>query len=190
MRETHPQIEPSVNLRVATIDDVPALNRLIAASVQGLSAGFYTQAQVDAALAKVFGVDTQLITDGTYYVLDGTSGPSAAGGWSGRRTLYGGDQTKGVADPLLNPTTEPARIRAFFVHPDWSRRGLARRLYAECERAARAAGFRRFELMATMPGEPLYVALGFSVIERIVLTLAGGVDVPFARMGRAIAAAE
>lgn len=179
-----------MNLRVATTDDVPALNELIAASVQGLSAGFYTQAQVDAALANVFGVDTQLIADGTYYVMDGPSGPAAAGGWSGRRTLFGGDQMKGAADPLLDPATEPARIRAFFVHPDWSRRGLASSLYAECERAARAADFRRFELMATLPGEPLYLALGFSVVERVVLTLAGGADVPFARMAREIAAAD
>lgn len=179
-----------MNLRVATTDDVPALNNLIAASVHGLSAGFYTQAQVDAALAHVFGVDTQLIADGTYYVMDGPSGPAAAGGWSGRRTLFGGDQMKGSADPLLDPAMEAARIRAFFVHPDWSRRGLARRLYAECASAARAAGFRRFELMATLPGEPLYVALGFSVVERIVLTLAGDVDVPFARMARDIAPAD
>ena len=179
-----------MNLRVATTDDVPSLNELIAASVQGLSAGFYTQAQVDAALANVFGVDTQLIADGTYYVMDGPSGPAAAGGWSGRRTLFGGDQMKGAADPLLDPATEPARIRAFFVHPDWSRRGLASSLYAECERAARAADFRRFELMATLPGEPLYLALGFSVVERVVLTLAGGAVVPFARMAREIAAAD
>ena len=90
---------------------------------------------------------------------------------------------KGVEDPRLDPHTQPARIRAFFVHPDWSRRGLARRLYAECEQSARAAGFRGFELMATLPGEPLYLALGFLVVERVVVAVAG-VDVSFTRMAR------
>ena len=173
-----------LNIRVATMADVPVLEQLIIASVRGLNAGRYTQAEMDAALAGVFGVDTQLIADGTYYVIDGPAGPAAAGGWSARRTLYGGDKMKGLADPRLNPRTEPARIRAFFVHPAWSRRGLARQLYAECEQSARAAGFRGFELMATLPGEPLYVALGFSVVERVVVAVAG-VDVSFTRMARA-----
>ena len=173
-------------LRVATSADVPALGRLIESSVRGLSAGYYTAEQVDAALTHVFGVDSQLIADGTYYLVDGSSGPAAAGGWSGRRTLYGGDQLKDTEDPLLDPATEPARIRAFFVHPEWARRGLGRRIFAECASAAAAAGFRRLELMATLPGEPLYVALGFSPVERITLALAGGVDVPFTRMTRSL----
>ena len=172
-----------MNIRVATIADVPVLEQLITDSVRGLNAGRYTQAEMDAALAGVFGVDTQLIADGTYYVMDGPSGPAAAGGWSGRRTLYGGDKMKGAEDPRLDPVTERARIRAFFVHPVWSRRGLARQLYAACERAARAAGFRGFELMATLPGEPLYLALGFSVVERVVVPFAG-VDISFTRMTR------
>lgn len=174
------------NVRVATQADVPALQRLIAASVRGLSAGFYSPAQVEAALADVFGVDSQLIADGTYYVIDGSSGAAAAGGWSGRRTLYGGDQMKAAADPPLDPRTDPARIRAFFVHPEWARRGLARRLYATCARAAYGAGFRHLELMATLPGEPFYAALGFAVEERVTLRLGAGVDVPFARMTRRI----
>jgi GNAT superfamily N-acetyltransferase len=177
-----------MTMRIAAAADIPALQELIASSVRRLSIGFYTQAQIDAALAAVFGVDSQLIADGTYYVIDGTSGPAAAGGWSGRSTLYGGDQAKGTEDPLLDPAVDPARIRAFFVHPDHARRGLARQLYAACERAARAAGFRRFELMATLPGEPLYSALGFAVVERIERVLPGGVAVPFARMTRNIAA--
>jgi len=179
-----------VNVRVAAMGDVPALNDLIALSARTLSAGFYTPAQVDAALAGIFGVDSQLIADGTYYIIDGNSGPAAAGGWSGRRTLYGGDQAKTADDPRLDPATEPARIRAFFVHPDHARRGLARRLYGECERAALAAGFRSFELMATLPGEPLYSALGFAVVERITLTPATGVTMPFTRMVRRITAAD
>lgn len=176
-----------MTMRVATMADVPQLEQLITASVRGLNASRYTSAEVEAALSEVFGVDTQLIADGTYYVVDGPDGPVAAGGWSGRRTLFGGDKMKAVEDPRLDPRTQPARIRAYFVHPDWARRGLARRLYAECERAARAAGFRGFELMATLPGEPLYAALGFSVVERIVVSVAG-VDVAFTRMARDLAA--
>jgi GNAT superfamily N-acetyltransferase len=176
-----------VKLRVATVADIPALQNLIAASVRGLSTNFYSPAQIDAALADVFGVDSQLIADATYYVIDGASGPAAAGGWSRRGTLYGGDQAKGAVDPLLDPAADAARIRAFFVHPDYARRGLARQLYVGCEAAARAAGFRRFELMATLPGEPLYTALGFSVVERVERLLSHGVAVPFARMVRDIA---
>ena len=174
-----------MNIRVATMADVPALNALITTSVRQLSIGFYSPAQIEAALAAVFGVDSQLIADETYYVIDGPDGPAAAGGWSGRGTLYGGDQAKDAVDPRLDPATEPARIRAFYVHPAHARRGLARQLYSVCERAAVDAGFRRFELMATLPGEPLYRALGFSVVERLVLPLAG-LELPFARMARDI----
>ena len=166
--------------------DVPALQELIATSVRGLSVGFYTPAQIESSIAAVFGVDTQLITDGTYYLLDSPSGPLAIGGWSYRRTLYGGDQMKGAEDPVLDPRTEAARIRAFFVRPDAARGGLARRLYMECARAAYARGFRNFELMATLPGVPLYEALGFSPIESVTLPLAEGVELPLVRMGRQI----
>ncbi len=175
-----------MNLRVATEDDVPALGALIEVSARQLSTAFYSPQQIDAAVAHVFGVDTQLISDGTYFVIDAPDGPAAAGGWSARRTLYGGDQTKAGSDPRLDPRTEPARIRAFFVHPNWARRGLGRQLFAACSRAAWDAGFRNFELMATRPGEPLYDALGFTVVERVVVKLPGGVEVPFARMHRAI----
>ena len=173
-------------VRVATMADVSALKELIDRSVRGLSTGYYTPAQMAAALDEIFGVDTQLIADGTYYVVDGPSGPIAAGGWSGRRTLFGGDQMKSGEDPLLDPARDAARIRAFFVHPDWARRGLASELYDTCERAASAAGFRSFELMATLPGEPLYSALGFAGIERVVLSVVDGVAVPFVRMTRRI----
>ena len=182
-------LELLTSVRAATIDDIPALQALISSSVRGLSDGFYNTAQIDAALTKVFGVDTQLIADETYYVIDGPSGPVAAGGWSARRTLYGGDQMKEELDPLLDSRTDPARIRAFFVHPDFARRGLATRLYSACAHAAHAAGFHQFELMATLPGEPLYAALGFTVMERVTLQLAPEVDVTFARMVRHIDAA-
>jgi len=175
-----------IAVRAATMADVPALQSLIETSVRALSAPFYSQVQIEASIREVFGVDTQLIADGTYYVIDSSSGPTACGGWSHRRTLYGGDQMKDVVDPELDPTVDAARIRAFFVHPDFARRGLARALYAECAGAARAAGFRRIELMATLPGEPLYLALGFSPSERVSLPLGKGVELPLVRMARAL----
>ena len=173
-------------VRRATVEDIPSVQSLIARSVRELSIGFYTTAQIEAALAAVFGVDTQLIVDGTYYVVESPTGLAAAGGWSFRRTLYGGDQMKGDIDPRLDASTEPARIRAFFVHPEWTRRGLARAIFDECRRAALAAGFQSFELMATLPGEPLYSALGFSALERTSIALGSGVELPLVRMTRRI----
>jgi len=178
-----------LRLRVATMSDVQPLNALIAASARDLSAGFYSRAQIEALIVHVFGVDTQLIADGTYYLIDdGESAhePVAAGGWSFRRTLYGGDQAKSGEDTRLNPATDAARVRAFFVHPHFARRGLGRQLYAECERAARAAAFHRIELMATLPGVPLYSALGFREVEPTSVRLPGGVNVPLVRMERSI----
>ena len=160
---------------------------MIEVSARGLSVGFYTPTQVDSLLRHVFGPDTQLITDGTYYVADGAGALVAAGGWSKRRTLFGGDQMKDHEDPLLDPATEPARIRAFFVHPDAARQGHGRRLFDACASAAAAAGFRSLTLVAALPGEPLYRALGFEVTERFELHLPDGVSVPVARMTRALA---
>lgn len=148
-----------------------------------LSRGYYTTAQVESALRHVFGPDTQLIADGTYGVIPAPDGSlAAAGGWSRRRTLYGGDQMKGAEDPLLDPAREPARIRAFFVHPRWARQGLARRLFEHCAAEATAAGFRTMELMATLPGEPLYRALGFEPVESSEALLPDGVRLPLVRM--------
>jgi GNAT superfamily N-acetyltransferase len=112
--------------------------------------------------------------------------PVACGGWSRRRTLYGGDQHKALEDPPLDPATEPARIRAFFVHPAWVRRGLGRLLFDACHAAARDAGFRAFELMATLPGRPLYATLGFTAVEPVVESMPDGVPLPLVRMRRAI----
>jgi GNAT superfamily N-acetyltransferase len=173
--------------RVAAAADIPLLQALIARSVRALSTGFYTSAQIEAALVAVFGVDTQLITGGSDNVVDAPTGMAAAGGGSDRRALYGGDQMKSAADPRVDPATEPARIRAFFVQPEWARQGLARALYAECSRAALEAGFRTFELMATLPGEPFYAALGFSAAERTSVALGDGVELPLVRMTRRIA---
>lgn len=176
-------------LRLATPRDIPELQALIQVSVRALSMGFYTPAQTEAALVHMFGVDSQLVADGTYYVIDNESMLIAAGGWSARQTLYGGDQAKRETDSMLDPATMPARIRAFFVHPDWTRRGLARKIFAECEAAARVRGFSDFELVATLPGEPFYRALGFIPLEPISIPLPGNVTLPCLRMHRSIVGA-
>jgi GNAT superfamily N-acetyltransferase len=173
-------------LRLATPGDIPALRSLIDVSVRALSREVYTPDQIEAALAEMFGVDTQLIADGTYYVIDHGSTIVASGGWSARRTLFGGDQFKREPDAALDPATMPARIRAFFVHPDWTRRGFARRIYEECAAAAAARGFRELELAATLPGEPLYRALGFRSLEPISVPLSGNLTLPCLRMHRYI----
>jgi GNAT superfamily N-acetyltransferase len=175
-----------LTIRLARHDDVPAIQLLIARSVRALSTGYYTPEQIETALTHIFGVDTQLIVDGTYYVIEIDAQLAAAGGWSKRRTLYGGDQTKGVEDPILDPSVDAGRIRAFFVDPDFARRGLARQLYNECARNASSAGFMQLELMSTAPGEPLYTALGFTVVERVNETLPGGIPFPLIRMNATI----
>ena len=173
-------------VRTARVDDASAIEQLIVRAVRELSAGFYDTRQIESALRYMFGVDTQLIDDGTYHVIEREGVLAAAGGWSRRRTLFGGDRWKHGADETLDPTREPARIRAFFVHPAWSRRGLGRLLFDTCRRDASAAGFRRLELMATLPGEPLYRALGFAADERVELELPDGVRVPLVRMSMTI----
>jgi GNAT superfamily N-acetyltransferase len=134
----------------------------------------------------VFGPDTQLIADGTYYVIEAQGEIVAAGGWSRRATLYGGDQLKDASDSLVDPERDAARIRAFFVHPDWTRRGLARRLYDVCASSALAAGFTELELVSTLPGEPLYRALGFAPVEERVHEMPDGVGLPVIRMRQAL----
>lgn len=176
----------SLQPRTCTTADVPALRTLIAESVRGLSVGYYTPEQAESALVHVFGPDTQLIADGTYYVVESAGQIVAAGGWSHRRTHFGGDQMKSGEDTELDPATEPARIRAFFVHPAWARRGLGRLMFETCRAAARDAGFRELILVATLPGVPLYEALGFVAGERFVVPMAGGVELPVVRMTREI----
>jgi GNAT superfamily N-acetyltransferase len=177
-------------LRTANRADVPAIRQLILESVRGLGASAYSPSQIESALTHIFGVDTQLVVDGTYYVIVDDDAVVAAGGWSGRQTLFGGDQHKGEVDLTIDPTTSPARIRAFFVHPTWARRGLARQIFGACETAAAAAGFRRFELMATLPGVPLYRALGFVELEPVSVPLPDGLTLPCIRMGRFIISRE
>ena len=171
-----------MELRTAERSDIPALGSLIDLSGRALSVGHYSPEQADAITRHVFGVDTQLIDDGTFFVIEHDDRIVACGGWSRRRTLFGGDQAKAGPDPLLDPAIEPARIRAFFVHPSMARRGLGRQLMAACIAASKHAGFRALELVATVPGEPLYLASGFTVLERFELQLPGGVAVPVSRM--------
>jgi GNAT superfamily N-acetyltransferase len=167
--------------RLATLDDLPAIRALIPLSVRGLSTGHYSPSQIDASLRHVFGADTQLVRDGTYYVVE-DDGLLACGGWSRRRTLYGGDQLKQGEDPPLDPATEAARIRAFFVHPRAARRGLGRRLLETCAAAARAAGFSALELGSTLPGVALYQAFGFAAMEQIEQPMPGGLALQIVRM--------
>jgi len=169
-------------IRPAQHADIQALQELIALSGRALSAGFYSWSQADAITRHVFGVDSQLIDDQTYFVLEYDSRIVACGGWSKRRTLFGGDKTKSGSDPLLDPAIESARIRAFFVDPSMARRGLGRKLMDACIAASRSAGFSSLELVATLPGEPLYLASGFSVLERFELDLPGNIRVPVSRM--------
>ena len=159
----------------------------MALSAEQLSRGYYTPAQIESLIIHVFGVDTQLLIDGTYYVIERDERLVACGGWSRRRTLFGGDQAKDTSDPVLDGATEAARIRAFFVHPGYARQGLGRKLLVHCEAAARAAGFHRAELMATLPGVPLYRALGYESLESVIHRLPDGLSVEFVRMGRVLA---
>ncbi|MES2377352.1 MAG: GNAT family N-acetyltransferase [Bacteroidota bacterium] len=160
--------------RLAAFDDVPKLMELIALSVRGLSTDYYTPQQIESALKYIFGVDSQLITDGTYYVIEKDDQFVGCGGWSKRNTLYGGDQHKNIVDPLLDPATDAARIRAFFVHPDHARQGIGKHIINVCETAARDNGFTCFELGATLPGVPLYTALGYLPVKRVDAALPDG----------------
>ena len=173
-------------LRPAQSADLPELNELIAASAGALSVPYYTPPQIAALIAQVFGVDTQLLADQTYYVIERGRHLVACGGWSHRRTLFGGDQIKTGADPNLDPGSDPARIRAFFVHPATARQGLGRRLLEHCEAEAVRAGFSRTELMATLPGVPLYQAAGYQALEHVTIDLPDCGPVRFVRMGRVL----
>jgi GNAT superfamily N-acetyltransferase len=169
-------------IRKATLDDRPAIRELIAESARGLSREDYTGPQIEAAVATVFGVDTSLILDGTYFVAERGGALIGCGGWSRRRTLFGGDQYAERDSGELDPATEPARIRAFFVHPAHARQGVGRRILAACEDAAKAYGFRRLELMATLPGLKLYRACGYVGDERVALEIGDGVSIEFVPM--------
>jgi N-acetylglutamate synthase-like GNAT family acetyltransferase len=176
----------TVSMRKATPADIPLLQELIRASVLGLQAEDYSADQLELALQHVFGVDTQLIADGTYFVaeleVEGRRIIAGCGGWSKRETLYGSDSCAGRQDALLDPRQDAAKIRAFFVHPDWARRGIGSRILEVCEGAAVAAGFRRLEMGATLTGVPLYLARGYVEREVRQVPLIPGVSLPIVHM--------
>ena len=173
-----------MNIRLANLDDVPVLEALIAASVRELQAADYSEEQREGALASVFGVDRQLIEDGTYFAIEIEGRIVACGGWSRRRTLFGSDRVAGRDDSWLSPAADAARIRAFFVHPDWARRGLGAAMLQACESAARAAGFYRLEMAATLTGVPFYAAHGYEAGTRIEIPLSNGAFLPVIVMAK------
>jgi GNAT superfamily N-acetyltransferase len=186
-----------IHLRLAVPQDVPVLRELIDASVRGLQTQDYTPAQIEGALQTVFGVDSQLIADGTYIVAEAEAHaidrarPKNApferiivgcGGWSKRKTLYGGDHWTGREEALLDPHSDAAKIRAFFIHPDWARRGVGSMILQACENAARSAGFTRYEMGATLTGAKLFGARGYIAMKPISIPLVNGESLPVIHM--------
>ncbi len=198
-----------ITLRLAKHEDIPVLTKLIDSSVRGLQYDVYSQAQIDSALRTVYGVDSQLISDGTYFVAeafgattsasDSTADASASlrdaqsnppivgcGGWSKRKTLYGGDQYAAREDSLLNPATDAAKIRAFFIHPDWVRLGIGTKILDACESAAIEAGFRRLEMGSTLTGVALYSTRGYVAAGDMEVPLENGLMLPIVRMTKQV----
>lgn len=173
-------------LRLASAADRPALEALLERSVRDLSRDYYSPAQIDSSLKAIFGIDGTLIADGTYFVVMVGDRYAACGGWSRRRTLFGGDQAAGRSADLLDPAVDAAKIRAFFVDPAFARRGIASLMMRTAEQAALAEGFNSLELMATLPGLPLYKALGFVATGTHAERLADGSVIPFVPMRKAI----
>jgi GNAT superfamily N-acetyltransferase len=175
---------PPLTHRPARPDDLPVLRALAEAAIAELQAAFLTPEQVAASRA-LMGIDTLLIDDGTYYVVEDGGEIAGCGGWSRRATLYGGDASPGRDPALLDPARDPARVRAMYTHPDHVRKGVGRRILAVCEAAAAAEGFQSAELMATLSGEPLYRACGYEPVENVVDDR-GGVPVPLVLMRKAL----
>jgi GNAT superfamily N-acetyltransferase len=185
------EVKEGFRLRLATREDIPVLRELIEKSVRVLQREDYSAEQLEAALGTAYGVDTQLIADETYYVVEANAGSggkmiAACGGWSMRKTLYGSDHGPYRDSELLDPARDAAKIRAFFVHPDWTRRGLASLILKTCEDAAFARGFRRFEMGATLTGVPMYAARGYVKNETIEVPLPNGLSLTVVRMAKSI----
>lgn len=172
--------------RIAVMDDLDALRALMARAIDHLQTGFLTPEQITAS-RHVMGLDTQLIKDGTYFLVESDGVLAGCGGWSYRATLYGGDASVVAREPaVLDPARDAARIRAMYTNPDFARRGIGRRVMQVCEDAARAAGFARTEMMATMAGVPLYRSCGYAPIEEVLSAPIDGVRVPLLRMGKTL----
>lgn len=174
-------------LRMAAAEDVPRLETLITLSVRQLLCRHYSAKQLNVAIGPVFGVDRQLIADGTYFAIEQGGELIACGGWSKRLAVYGGDRDRSGEDAVLDPGRDAARLRAFFVHPQWERRGLGRVLLEASERAIMGAGFQRVELVATLAGEPLYAAFGYRVAARYDAPMPGGLALAVVRMTKKLA---
>jgi len=164
-----------ISLRIATLEDAPAIDALMKDSAAALFPAYYDDRQTASAVRFVAQVDLMLLADGTYFALEAGDELVACGGWSRRDRLYTGSGHSDDEGRLLDPETEPAKVRAMFVRGDWTRRGLGRRIIEECERAARAERFRRLALLATLPGVPLYTACGFEPLEDVEVALEDGV---------------
>ena len=177
----------SLTHRPARLSELDHLRRLADTAVAELQRPFLTPAQIAASTA-IMGIDTQLVRDGTYFVVHDGPDLAGCGGWGRRATLYGGDRTPGRSAALLDPATDAARVRAMYTHPDHARKGVGRLILSLCEQAARSDGFRRVELMATVAGEPLYRACGYRPVEHVADDR-GGVPVPLVRMEKALPSA-
>jgi len=177
---------PHFTHRLAELEDLDALRLVMRRSIDQLQHGFLSPEQV-AASAKVMGLDSQLVRDGTYFIVERHGAIAGCGGWSWRATLFGGDDSIVAREPApLNPETDAARIRAMYTDPAFVRQGVGGLIMDLCEGAARAHGFRRAEMMATLAGVPLYESRGYAVIERL-FPAPGGVVVPLVRMGKDLA---
>lgn len=177
----------SFSHRLATMADLPELRALMTKAIRKLVGAYLDAARVEASF-EIMGVDTQLIDDGTYFAIECDGRIVGCGGWSRRATLFGGDHSGNRDARLLDPAVEPARVRAMYTHPDFARRGIGRLVLSLCEVAAAREGFRSLALVATVAGEPLYSACGYSVVERIEVPTSTAVTVPCARMVKAVSA--
>ena len=173
-----------MTIRSATADDVAVLMPVMQKAIEVLQKGFLDDDQIESSKA-IMGIDRQLIEDGTYFVVEVDGSVAGCGGWSRRATLYGGDHSRGRDAALLDPATDPARVRAMYTHPDFARRGVGRLVLETCERAAAAEGFATLELMATRSGRPLYESFGFRPVEEVA-DASGGAPVPLTRMRKPI----
>lgn len=171
--------------RLATVADLPVLRRVMERAIASLQKAFLTEAEIASSRA-IMGLDTQLVDDGTYFVVVAGAQIAGCGGWSRRATLYGSDATPGRDAAFLDPAVDPARVRAMYTDPDFARRGIGRLILARCEAAAAAEGFAVLELMATLSGAPLYRACGFEPVEHLS-DARGGVPVPLVRMRKVLA---
>jgi GNAT superfamily N-acetyltransferase len=182
-------MEPT--LRLATLADLPRLRTVMDEAISQLQRGFLTEEQIESS-RTIMGLDTQLVEDGTYFVVEADGQIAGCGGWSRRATLYGSDHTSGRDAHLLDPAVDAARVRAMYTAPPFARRGVGWMILEACERMAAAEGFTRLQLMGTLSGEPLYRTFGFVEVERVADARTGdtgsGAPVPCVRMERPIRA--